>query len=168
MWLVGTITVAAVQHYNEQIGKCITRLQTDTKAHWPKQIIVKPALYFWARFSDSGRVQSCFILYYIIDGDNTYSQTDTCEQLIYIPPQQGKLRNPIEGCLEIGLNHLISPLKRYITVHSTEGWQAMPRRSLHRVVMEPPSSLLWRPPVAAVPNIAVIVRRALLQTIHSS
>jgi hypothetical protein len=44
----------------------------------------------------------------------------------------------------------------------------MPQRSLHRVVMEPPSSLLWRPPVAAVPNIAVIVRRALLQTIHSS
>jgi len=44
----------------------------------------------------------------------------------------------------------------------------MPRSSLHRAIMEPPSSLLQRPPVAAVPNIAVIVRWALLQPIHCS
>jgi hypothetical protein len=101
-----------------------------------------------------------YIYIYIIGGDNIYFQTDTCVQLIYIPPQQGKPRSPIEGCLGIGLNHLISPWKRYIMV--MKAGRQCPRCSSHCVIMEPPSGLLRRPPIAAVPNIAVIVCRTLL------
>lgn len=110
-------TVAAAKRFK---GKCISRLQTDTKAHWAKQIIVKPGYSFWARFNDSGRVHSC--LFYIISLMVIIYilRLDTCVQLIYIPPQQGKLGNPIEGCLEIGLNHLISPWKRYIMVRKAD------------------------------------------------
>jgi hypothetical protein len=110
-------------------------------------------------FSYSGTVHILLILYiYIIDGDNIFSKLDTCVQLIYIPPHalqsnRGVLRNKPKS------SHL--PLEEMY--HGKEGWQACHRCSLHCVVMEPPSGLLWRPPIAAVPNIAVVVCRALLQ-----
>lgn len=46
------------------------------------------------------------------------------------------------------------------------GWPEEPIGSIppsYFVVVKPPSGLLWRPPVAAVPNVAVIVRWALLR-----
>jgi hypothetical protein len=55
---VRNIKVAKTHHYNEQIGKSISRLQTYTKPHLAKQIIVKPAYSFWTHFSDSDRVNS--------------------------------------------------------------------------------------------------------------
>lgn len=73
--------------------------------------------------------------------------------------------------LKICLNHLPwrTPCKgrvagkRVAEEKPTGSWNQS-----HFVIMKPPPGLLRRPPIAAIPNIAVIVLRALLQTPHYS